>query len=1043
MIAWFARNEVAANLLMAAIMALGLWSLAGRLPLEVFPAIERDVVEVAVAVPGATPREVEEGVVTRIEEAVADLEGIARIASYAYEGAGRVSVEVEEGTDPRELLDEIRNRVDAITAFPAEAERPRYAVSVSRREVISVVVSGALGEDALRRIAEQVRDELARLPGVAAVELAAVRPRELAIEVPEAALDRLGLTLDEVVEAVRRHALDLPAGSLRTPGAEILLSTRAQPRSAEGFAAIPVLADAEGGLVRLGEIATVRDGFEETPLETRFDGRPALVLDVYRSARGSAIEVGRAVRDYVAAAQARLPEGVRIDYWRDRSRIVRLRLETLAKSAWQGGLVVFVLLALFLRVAVAVWVCLGIPVAFLGTLALLPDLGITLNIISLFGFILMLGVVVDDAIVTGENIYAHLRRGEAPLQAAVAGTREVAVPVTFGMLTTAAAFAPLMMVPGVRGQLFAQIALVAIVALVFSWLESKLILPAHMRHVRARETAPSAWARLQHAVADGLEAWVARAYGPFLARVLAWRYAALALFVAVSVAVLAIAASGRYGFTYFPRVASEVAQATLQMEPGTPAEVTAAEIARIAAAAAELEARYTDPASGESVIRHILVRTGATASGGSPGRRGGSPTLGQVALELVPPEERTVAVTTPELVQAWRRLIGDVPGARSLTFRAEIGRSSDPIEIELSGPDLAALRAVAAQVRGRLAGYAGVFDIEDDFDRGQPEIELRLRPQAARYGLDAATVARQVRAAFHGAEVQRLQRGRDEVRVMVRHPEAERRSVATLERLRIRTPDGAAVPLARVAELHLGRGLTTIRHLDRRRVVTVHADADKGRVDLNAVARDLAPFLDGLAARHPGLAWRFGGELAEQRETFGRLAAGTALLLFAIYALLAIPLRSYVQPLIVMLVIPFSLVGAFLGHVLMGMDLSIMSVMGLLALAGVVVNDSLVLVDWTNRHRARGMALAEAVRAAGVARFRPILLTSLTTFGGLAPIIFERSTQAQFLIPMAVSLGFGVLYATLLSLVLVPVGYLILEDLRRLVAGLRPAPARP
>jgi multidrug efflux pump subunit AcrB len=887
------------------------------------------------------------------------------------------------------------------------------------------------------------------LPEVSLTELTAIRPYEISIEVSESTLDRYGLTFDAIVAAIRRSSLDLPAGSLKTATGEILLRTKAQAYSGEDYSRIVVITRQDGTRLTLGEIAEIRDGFEEEPLYGVFNGRRAVVIDVYRSGDQSALEVGRAVKDYVAAQSSAMPAGVSVDYWRDRSRIVKLRLNTLVQSAWQGGLLIFIALALFLRLSVAIWVCVGIPISFLGALALMPEIGVTINLISLFAFILVLGIVVDDAIVTGENIYTHLKRAEDSTTAAVTGAQEVAVPVTFGLLTTVAAFVPLLFVEGFRGALFAQIPAVVIPVLLFSWVESKLILPAHMKHVRLnreRERRPGALQRLQRGVADGLERFVETVYRPLLARVLDQRYLTAAVFVGFSLIVLAFVVSGRYTFTFFPRVQSEVAQATLVMPSGTPVEVTQRHLDRITQVARELQAKYQDPDIDGSIIRHVLVTVGWT--GGGFGQAGGSgrPEVGKVSLELVPPEDRSLQVTSSEIVREWRQGIGTIPGAKELRFFAEIGRGGDPIDVQLTGPDFEQLAALAGRLRERLAEYPGVFDIQDSFEDGKPEIKLSIRPEAELLGLNAEDLGRQVRQAFFGAEAQRIQRGRDDVRVMVRYPEEERSSLESLDTMRIRTADGAEVPFGNVAEVELGQGFATIRRVDRQRAINVTADFDKQQVDVNRIAQDLEVFLGELLAENPGVRYTLEGELREQRESLGSLFYGMLFVLFTIYALLAIPFRSYVQPLMVMLVIPFSIVGAILGHMLMGMNLSIMSLMGMLALAGVVVNDSLVLVDWINRRRREGMALVDAVRVAGAARFRPILLTSLTTFVGLLPLIFEKSTQAQFLIPMAVSLGFGILYATLLTLILVPVAYLILEDMLRpfrrsapMVAESRPA----
>lgn len=1030
-IGWFASNHVAANLLMAVILFLGLWSLSKRIILEVFPEFERDMVTVAASYRGATPVEVEEAIVIRIEEAIADLSGIERMESSAYEGAGRVRVEVEKGR-AQELLDEIKNRVDAINTFPDEVERPVFAVQKFRRNVISVVVSGALPEDELRRLGERVRDDLLALPEVGMVDMEGMRPFEISIEVDEHTLARYHLTFDDVVAAIRRASVNLPAGSLKTQQGEILLRTEGQAYRADAFRSIPILTSPHGSRLTVGDIAHIRDGFEEASLYAQFNGRPAVMIEVYRTGHQSALEVGRAVREYVEKSHGTMPEGIVLGYWRDRSRIVKLRLETLFNSALQGGVLVFICLALFLHLSVAIWVCVGIPISFLGALALMPEMGITLNLLSLFAFILVLGIVVDDAIITSENIYAHLKRADSSLDAAIKGTQEVAVPVTFGLLTTLAAFMPLMFVEGHRGPIFAQIPMIIMPVLVFSWIESKLILPSHMCHVSVRrhKAVPTGFFRLQHVIADALERAILTWYRPLLERVLVYRYLTFALFAGLSFVVLSFVISGRYGFAFFPKIQSETARATLSMQAGTSETITTQHVLRMTRIAEELQETYRDPKTGNSVIKNILTSVGWAAGGGRHGSpSGGRSELGQVSLELVPPEERVLAVSTRQLVNTWRTSIGGIPGAQELNFKAEIGRAGDPLDIQLTGQDFSVLSDLSVSVKKRLHEYPGIFDIQDTFENGKPEIRLSIRPDAEDLGLSNMDLGRQVRQAFFGAEVQRIQRGRDDVRVMLRYPKAERQSLATLDTMRIRTPDGLEVPIGNVATMQEGRGFSSIRRIDRQRAINVTADANKEVVDVNRIARDMEPFLNEILRPYPNVRYAFEGELREQSDSFGSLFYGVMFVLFAIYALLAIPLRSYAQPFVVMLVIPFSVVGAILGHIILGMTLSFMSLLGILALGGVVVNDSLVLVDWINKRRLEGMTVPEAVRTAGVARFRAILLTSLTTFAGLSPLILEKSTQAQFLIPMAVSLGFGILYATLLSLILVPAGYVILEDI--------------
>ncbi len=1028
MIRWFARNGVAANLLMITIICLGLHALAGRVVLEVFPEFESEVVRVTMSYPGATPSEVEEGILIKIEEAIQDLVGIEELRSTASEGSGQVSVEVADGTLPRELLDDIKNRVDAINTFPDEAERPVFSIPVRRREVIGVVVSGQLEERELRELGERVRDELTGLSEVSQVDLTEIRPWEISIELPEDALRAHGLRFSEVLTSISRSSLDLPAGALKTRGGEIRLRTKGQSYTGRDFEQLVILKRPDGTQLRLGDIARIRDSFEEEPIEATFNGEPCVVLEVYRVGAQNAIDLAAQVRAYVTDNAPNMPPGVKLSYWRDRSVIIEKRLQTLLTNALQGALLVVLVLGLFLRPTVAFWVTAGIPVSFLGALALMPTFGITVNIMSVFAFILVLGIVVDDAIVTGENIYTHLKRGSEPLEAVIQGTQEIAVPVTFGVLTTVVAFIPLALMGGRRGPIFAQIPWIVIPVLLISLLESKLVLPSHLRHLKmgpAQRAGSGALARLQGWIADRLEGLATKLYKPLLHGALRTRYLTVSVLVAGAMVLGAYVFSGQMRFVFFPRIQSEVARGNLLMPEGTSFEMTSAYIQRMAAAAQELRAQVVDPATGQSVIRDIL------ATAGSAGGTRGQSNLGRVTFEITPPEDRSLKIKSTELVARWRALIGPLPGVRDLSFRAEIGRGGDPIDVQLQGRDLFGMREVAGLVKERLAEYPGIFAISDSFQEGKPEMLLRLKPEAELLGLSVEDLARQVRQGFFGAEAQRVQRGRDDVKVSVRYLAEERDSLGHLEAMSVRTPDGVEVPFSEVAEVEFAVGFASITRIDRQRILNVTADVNKEQVDVAAINTDLRVFLDELLARRPGLGYALKGEAEEQADSFSSLGAGLLFVLLAIYVLLAIPFRSYVQPLLVMAVIPFGWAGAVVGHMLMDMPLSIFSVLGMLALTGVVVNDSLVLVDFVNRLCKEGHTTGEAVRAAGVARFRAILLTSLTTFVGLMPLIFEKSTQAQFLIPMAVSLGFGVLFSTFVTLLLVPVLVLVFDDHER------------
>ena len=1018
MIAWFTKNHVAANLLLLTILMAGLFSLSNRIPLEVFPSFESDVVSVQVSLRGATPEDVEQGVAIRVEEAVQDLEGIERITSRSSEGGASISIEIDSGYEPRDMLADIKSRVDAINTFPADAEKPVVGLNQRKRDVVTVTVAGDYSEAEIREFAERIRDDMLRIPGLTQLELDGVRNYEIAIEVNQDKLRQYDLTLSQVSKAVGSSSLDISAGNLRTLGGDILLRSKGQAYNKEQFSRIVVKNNPDGSILRLEDIAVINDGFEEYPIRTRFNGKQAAFIKVYRIGQQSAIDVADKVKQYIIDQQGNLPQGYELSYWDDDSQIVKNRLATLTSSAIQGGLLVLLLLTLFLRPAIAFWVFIGIPISFMGAFIVMPFFGITLNVMSLFGFILVLGIVVDDAIVTGENVYTHMRHSKSSEEAAIKGTQEVATPVTFGVLTTVVAFMPLAFIEGNRGALFAQLPVVIIPVLLFSLIESKFVLPAHLKFIKYRdESKLTGFSKFQQNFANGFERSIIKYYQPILNKALRNKGTTVAMFVSAFVLVVSLIMSGWTKFIFFPRIPSETVSMNLSMPTGTPFEVTDRFIRKISDSAYDLQQKYVDE-DGQSVILNVLAITGG---------RGGTTNQGRVRFEIIPPEKRESTITSRQLLAEWRGLIGTVPGAETLTFRAEIGRSSDPIDVQLSATSIQVLQEVAEKVKARLATYPTVFEIADSMSDGKQELQIELTKQGKALGLTRNEISQQVRSAYFGSQVQRIQRGRDDVRVMVRLPLEERRAISNLEHILINLPSGGEVPLSHVAQLLPGQSPSTISRIDRYRVLNVTADVDKTKTNMTVLNADLKVFLDDLVAKYPGVSYELEGEAKEQRESFGSLAWGLLIVFFAIYCLLAIPFKSYWQPVAVMSVIPFGILGAVIGHWIMGMDLTIMSLLGMLALVGVVVNDSLVLVDYVNKKRNEGMALLDAVSTAGAARFRPVLLTSLTTFIGLLPLLFEQSTQAQFLIPMGVSLGFGILFATFITLILVPVNYMLLD----------------
>ncbi len=1045
-IGWFARNSVAANVLMALLVVGGLFTVP-TIRQEVFPSIELDIITVSVAYPGASPKEIEDAICIRIEQALRGIQGAKRIRSSASEGRGTVIVELLAGEDGERRLNDIRGRVDGIDSFPESAKTPVVRQGEFRFQVLDIAVSGHVDEFTLKRIGQQTRDEIAGLPGVTDAELIATRPYEVSIELSDESLRRYGLTFDEVARAVSRSSLNLPGGTLRTASGEILLRTRGQAYNGEEFAAIPLIARADGTHLTLGDVATVVDGFRESDQRTLFDEEPAVIVQVYRVGEQSALEISRQVKAYLEHAQLSLPQGVSLTLAQDDSRFLRSRLDTLTGNAQTGFALVLFVLALFLRLRLAFWVSLGVPISFLGALWMLPSMDISINLISLVGFIVVLGIVVDDAIIVGENIHSSQSSKRSRLDAAIAGARGVATPVTFGVLTTATAFAPMLFVPGPMGRIARVIPIIVCACLFFSLVESLFVLPAHLAHGKTDDDNQvhsglnQRWRGIQDRIAAGLDGLINNIYRPALEVVLEWRYLALAAGISVMLLTAGLVGGGWIRFVFQPDVESDVMVAYVTMPEGTPVDVTERAVARLALAARTVDEGATANGEGDAFM-HLTTSVGhqpyrqkqasgpaafekASATGGH---------LGEVQIEVAPEDGREVTVN--ELVRRWRQQTGQIPGTEELTFSATLISAGSALAIQLTGSDLPALRLAATDVKQRLAQYPGVIDLSDSFRGGKQELELELLPSAAALGLSLEDLARQVRQAFYGHEVQRIQRSSDDVRVMLRFPAARRRSLADLQRMRIRTSDGAAVPFGAVASAKLVDGYSTISRVDGRRVVTVTGGIDSSVANANEIVANLrSEHLDGLAAKYPTVDFSFEGEQREQAEFLGSLARGWAMAMLVIYALLAVPLRSYMQPFIIMAAIPFGLLGAVWGHVVMGHALSMFSVIGLVALSGVVVNDSLVLVDWVNRVRREGRPLKVAIRESGVARFRAVLLTSLTTFAGLTPLLLERSVQAQMLIPMAISLAFGVIAATAITLFLVPATYLILEDLLGLFRG--------
>jgi multidrug efflux pump subunit AcrB len=1033
---WFVHNSVAANLLMWILVVGGLLALP-RIHQEEFPNIEVDAVRINVPYLGAAPAEVESGVCIRIEEAIQGTEGIDKISSSASEGYCSVTAELVEGVDKTKLSNDIKSKVDAIDSFPAETEKPVTAELTFAATVLQVAISGRADERTLKLIGQQLRDDLVALPTVSQVELLFARPYEISIEVSEQTLRRHGLTLAAIGRAIEQGSLDIPGGALKTEGGEILLRTKGQAYLGREFEDIVVLTRTDGTTVTLGEIATVVDGFEDSDLRARFDGQPALALKVSRVGEEDVLAIAQEVKDYLHQAQRELPEGISLTIWQDESQDLVDRLTALAKNARSGLLLVLLMLTLFLRFRLALWVAAGIPVALLGTVALFPVAGISISTMSVMAFILVLGILVDDAIVVAERVYANEQTGMSQLAAAAAGAKEVSVPVIFGVLTTMTTFLPIITIPGPMGGFFLPLGLTVILALIFSLVESQLILPAHLAHRKAEAIAGGGsafkdrWLALQAKISSSLQTVATRYYQPAVERAIEWRYVTVAMALVILAITLSLFASGRMTFQFFPAVEGTHLYATLTMPEGTPVEATSRAAGQLEQAAEQLrhEMDAGHGAGEPSMINHVFSSIGSFIPKGSMGSSQGSQSnLAEIGIELnMPPDYAGQPASA--FANRWRELTGGIPDAVELAFTSQAFGAGSAIEFELYGKNFDELRDAAAELRAALSGYNGVQDVSDTFRAGKQEVQLVLLPEARNLGITLADLGQQVRQAFYGYEAQRIQRGKDDIRVMVRFPETERRSLGNLESMRIRTADGTEVPFSSVARATLARGYTTIRRVDSQRVVNVTADINRTvtapEAVINAVIKnELADIL----ARHPGISFSLAGEAEERSNSMGSLGSTALLALLIIYALLAIPLKSYLQPLIIMSVIPFGAVGAIVGHLILGMPLVFFSLLGIVALSGVVVNSSLVLVDYINRQHHTGQSLGWVVSHAGSVRFRPIVLTSLTTFVGLAPMMMDTSISTSMFVPMAASLAFGVLMGTVVTLFLVPCLVMVLED---------------
>jgi multidrug efflux pump subunit AcrB len=1023
-IAWMARHSVAPNLLMLVLILGGLF-MTTQIKQEYLPSTAQDTVTVSIALPGATPREVEQSIILAVEEELRAVQGIDKLISTANEGSASIVAELSTDRDRRLVYNDIQQAVDRVTTFPEDAEEPQVTLDARRREVVELHLYGIVDERSLRMAAEHVRNLLLQQPEISQVDLVGVRDLEIHVEVSRAALRAYNLTLSDVAATIRQAALDRSGGTLETRGGDLLLRLADRRDAAAEFALIPLIADRRGTVLLLGDIAEVRPGFEDSNLVSSFDGKPSIQLDVFRVGNETPITVSDAVKRVLPDAMMTLPDEIKAVTLDDRADNYRGRMQLLLGNGFLGLILVLIMLSLFLEYKLAFWVAIGIPTAFLGTLLFLPVFGASINMVSMFAFILALGIIVDDAIVAGENIFEYLERGMSRIDAAIQGARDIAMPLSFSILTNIVAFIPLALVPGSFGQFWLVIPIVVATAFMLSWIEALYVLPAHLAGVSRRDPnrRPGLLIRMQQGVTAALAAFIQHLYGPFLRVSMHWRYTTVALMVALLSVTLAWPLTGRMGWGLFPEIPRDYASAAVTMPVGTPLGVTLGVRDHMVASANRVSAEN----GGDNLGAGVYALVNGTS----------------IDLKAYLQPEEIRPMPTEEFADLWRATAGPITAARSVRYESAFGGpgGGTGIQIRLSHSDVNVLSQAAGVLAARLGEFQSVRDPDDGFTPGKAQLEFRLNEAGRSLGLTSEDVARQVRSAFFGVEALAQQDGRNEVTVRVRLPEPERRSEADIETLLIRTPDGGEVPLYEVAGVERGRADAVIARENGMRIVTVSANIEPNDQTNQVLAAVTADILPQLQQDYPGLGYSLEGRQATQRDTMNSfMSFSIPLALIIIYGLLAIPFRSYVQPAIVMTAIPFGFAGAVIGHLIMGMSLSIISVFGIIALSGVVINSALVMIDYANKARAAGATPFDAIWRAGVRRFRPILLTTMTTFGGLAPMIFETSRQAKFLIPMAVSLGYGIVFATVVVLFLIQCLYMILEDLRSLANPSHPDP---
>lgn len=1027
MISWMARNGVAANLLMVFMLVAGITSFF-QITVMLFPEQDENVITISVMYPGASPAEVEESIIRRIEENVESVEEILDITSVAAENMGTVTVELVQGADTMRRLDEITSEVDQITTFPVDAEEPQINLRSNSQRALQLVVGGNTTERELKELANRIKDELTFIEGISIVEISGARDYEISIEASNDALRSQGLTLTDISNAVRQESLELPGGEIETRSEEFVLRTLGRNYDEQDFGEIVLRTGENGARIVLGDVATITDGFTDTDLINLYNGIPAVMINVMRVGDEQILEIADTVERYlVDELQPTLPDGVFAVIGRNEASVIKDRLSILAENGLMGLVLVILTLTIFLEFRVAAWTSLGIFISFVGVFAIMRIFDISINVLSSIGFLLAIGIVVDDAIVVGENIFARQEQGIPPLTAAIQGAQRISIPVIFAVATTIAAFSSLLTLPGTLGGLLGNIPAVVIGVLFLSVAEALFVLPFHLSHQSTVQKTKNKMTEFFEDIHRRINHWFKWFInGPLessLEFVTHHPWVAITSSISLLFITAGILGGGYVKFTFFPEIEGDNVIASIELPSGATAERTEAVVRRLEEAAVNISFEF-DPLveNGDPAIKSLNVLVGAQDSG-QPNPLGGgggaeTPNVATIVLEMTPPENRNFS--SKEFEDRWREAVGLVPEARKLTYSSQQMSFGDPVRVELTASSDETLDAVVAEVEAALRQLTGVFDVKNDRDTGKREIAFTLKPEARTYGLTLQSLAFQVRAAFFGDESLRVQRGREDVRVYIRLPSEERNSIDDLKAYRIRTPEGF-VPLGEVADLNEGTSPTSINRRNGRRIIAVTANVDSAVITSNEVNGYItSTLMPSIQQRYPDLTHDFGGEQREQARTGPAILMNFFYALVAIYAMLAIAFKSYTQPLVVMSVIPFGVFGAIMGHLIMGMNMSLLSIFGIIGLSGVIINGALVMIDFINEEVRNGMEYHEAIVEGAKNRFRPIFLTSLTTFLGVAPLVFETSVQAQFLIPVALSVGFGVLFGTAILLGLVP-----------------------